>query len=183
MKLITSLNWLIFRDTIREFEPIPRSSGSICPRKGVVDRRETDLSFRRIVGKKSRNHLSWFLLDKLHHPACYLVQVSNSDWTTWVISPRRRRRRWWHNAETSANEAPTRETWRKKKKKKKLHSLFESTTQASTISQSILKGRVYSSSGRVRDKSEKQGESATEREREKISSRVLVRTCSTIESL
>lgn len=182
MKLITSLNWLIFRDTIREFEPIPRSS-SICPRKGVVDRRETDLSFRRIVGKKSRNHLSWFLLDKLHHPACYLVQVSNSDWTTWVISPRRRRRRWWHNAETSASEAPTRETWRKKKKKKKLHSLFESTTQASTISQSILKGRVYSSSGRVRDKSEKQGESATEREREKISSRVLVRTCSTIESL
>lgn len=36
--------------------------------------------------------------------------------------------------------------------------------QASTISQ-ILKGRVYSLSGRVRDKSEKRGEPAREREK------------------
>lgn len=118
MKLITSLNWLIFRDTsrIRVESRLDLLAVFIRDKAWlIVHGRETNLSFRVVViGKKSRNHLSWFLLDKLQHPTCYLVRVSNSDWTTWVISPRRR---WWHNAETSTNETPTRETWRKKKKR------------------------------------------------------------------
>lgn len=121
MKLITSLNWLIFRDTwrIRVESRFLDLLAVFIRDKAWLHGRETNLSFRIVVvGKKSRNHLSRFLLDKLHHPTCYLVQVSNSDWTTWVISPRRR---WWHNAETSTSEK--RDVKKKKKKKKKLRSL------------------------------------------------------------